>query len=95
MSVKYSKWLAMATTRAAAETKNSNQYNPVFFFCCSMRRNLCKVKQTSPLNQSQKNQYLRTVRGNFFDIGGAASTSAVDDFWGGGDDFLMVRAMIF
>jgi hypothetical protein len=53
----------MATTRAAAEAKNSNQYNPVFFFCCSMRRNLCKVRKTSPLNQSQKNQYLRTVQG--------------------------------
>jgi hypothetical protein len=66
ISVKYEKWEAMAQTRAAVEAKNSNQYNPVFFFCCSMRRNLCEVKQTRPLNQSQKNQYLRTTRAMIF-----------------------------
>jgi len=59
--VRYEKWEAIATMRPAEETKNNNQYKPVFFFSCSIVENLCE-STTNPLSiQSEKNEYLRAA----------------------------------
>lgn len=50
--VRYSKCRAMAATRATEDRKNSNQYIPVYFFCCSIVKNLCENKSNAATNQS-------------------------------------------
>jgi hypothetical protein len=44
----------MAAMKATVDMKNSNQYNPRYFFDCSMYKNLCENTAKAIMYQSEK-----------------------------------------
>ena len=44
-SVSQGQWVAIATTKAAVEIKNNNQYKPFLFFFTSMEKFCAKIGQ--------------------------------------------------
>lgn len=46
ISVNHSQWVAMANNNAAVDARNTSHQIPLYFFVCSIRRILAKIRQS-------------------------------------------------